>query len=118
MQLSVYILPACPVASNLNKKRKSVTIASVGGNLKSGTEPNTGVELRYYLPKEYKALTNDQQEELHRLRPSKKKSNGKEGDMNGNDRNKRKGHGNGKKWAKQKIIRMCLLLLRSMRKLS
>ena len=74
-------MPACPVAAELNKKRKSVTIASVGGNLKSGTGPDTGVELRYCLPKEYKALTKDQQEELRRLRPSKKKPQGKGGDV-------------------------------------
>ena len=98
---ATYLLPACPVAAKLSKKRKTVTIESVGGNLKSGTGPDTGVELRYYLPKEYKALTKDQQEELRRLRPSKKKSKGKEGVVNGNDRNKRKGHGNGKKWTKK-----------------
>ena len=46
-----YLLPACPVAAKLNKKRKSGTIVSVGGNHKSSTGPDTGVELRYYLPK-------------------------------------------------------------------
>lgn len=100
---ATYLLPVCPVSAKLNKKRKTVTIASVGGNLKSGTGPDTGVELRYYSPKEYKALSKDQQDELRRLRPSKKKAKGKGGDESGNDRNKRKGHGNGKKWTKKKF---------------
>ena len=114
-----YLLPACPIAAKLNKKRKSVTIASVGGNLKSGTGLDTGVELRYYSPKEYKALTKDQQEELRRLRPSKKKPKGKRGDVSGNDRNKRKGPGSGKKWTKITFNKnVSALISRGTRKLS
>ena len=118
--VATYLLPASLVAAKLSKKQKTVAIGSVGGNLKSGTGPNTRVELRYYSTKEYKALTltKDQQKELRHLRPSKKKSKDKEDDVNGNDRNKRKGHENGKKRMKIFLTRMCILLSRSTRKLS
>ena len=47
-----YILPACPVAAKVVKKRKGAQISGIGGGLKGGTGPKTGVELCYYKPTE------------------------------------------------------------------
>ena len=44
----VHLLPACPVATKVAKKRKNAQISGLGGNFKAGTGPNTGVELRYH----------------------------------------------------------------------
>ena len=49
-----HLLPACPVAANVYKKRKGVQISRIGGGLKGGTGPKTGDKLRYYKPTEYK----------------------------------------------------------------
>ena len=52
-----HLLPACPVAAKVYKKRKGSQISGIGGGLKGGTGPKTGVELCYYNPTEYKTLS-------------------------------------------------------------
>ena len=52
-----HLLPACPVAANVFKKSKGAQISGIGGGLKGGTDPNTGVKLRYYKPTAYKYLS-------------------------------------------------------------
>ena len=49
-----HLLPACPVATKVFKNCKGAQISGIGGSLKGGTGPKTGVELRYYKPTEYK----------------------------------------------------------------
>ena len=49
-----HLLPACPVAAKVYKKRKGAQISGISGGLKCGTGPKTVVELRYYKPTEYK----------------------------------------------------------------
>ena len=51
------LLPACPVAAKVFKKRKGAQISGIGGSMKGGTGPKTGVELRYYKSTEYKSLS-------------------------------------------------------------
>ena len=89
-----HLLPECPVAAKVAKKRKNANISGLGGNFKAGTGPKTGVELHYHKPPEFAKLSNEQREELLYLCPVKKfrvKSGYK-----GNDRGgKRNSHGNG-----------------------
>ena len=40
------ILPVCPIAVKVSKKRKNAQISGLGGNFKGGAGPKTGVELR------------------------------------------------------------------------
>ena len=40
-----HLLPACPVAAKVSKKRKNSQISGLEGNFKVGTGPKTGVEL-------------------------------------------------------------------------
>ena len=88
-----HILPACPVAAKVAKKRKNVNISGLGVSLNAITGPKTGVELRYHKPPEFAKLPNKQREELLDLRPVKK-FKGKSV-YKGNDRGgKRNSHGN------------------------
>ena len=52
-----HLLPAFPVAAKVFQKRKGAQISGIGGGMKGGTGPNTGVELRYYKPTDYKSLS-------------------------------------------------------------
>ena len=52
-----HLLPERPVISKVYKKRKGAQISGIGGGLKGGTGPKTGVKLRYYKPTEYKSLS-------------------------------------------------------------
>ena len=52
-----HLIPACPVAAKVFKKRKGAQIYGIGGGMKCGTGPKTGVKLRYYKPTEYKSLS-------------------------------------------------------------
>ena len=45
-----HLLPACPVAAKVFKKRKGAQISGICGGLKGGTGPKTGVKIRYYNP--------------------------------------------------------------------
>ena len=45
-----HLLPSCPVAAKVFKKRKGAHISVIGGGLKGGTGPKTGVKIRYYNP--------------------------------------------------------------------
>ena len=45
-----HLLPAYPVSAKVFKKRKGAQISGIGGSMKGGTGPKTGVELRYYKP--------------------------------------------------------------------
>lgn len=78
-EAAAYLLQFCPVS----KKRKAqasdrtYNVSSVGMNNDDGkkkSKPNkgeTGVELRYYKPKEYRKLSPDQVEELRNWRKEK-----------------------------------------------
>ena len=81
-----HLLPACPVASKFYKKRKGAQISGIGGGLKGGTGPKTGVKLRFYMPKEYKTISMEEKDELRELRPESKASKG--------DNNKKNNKGN------------------------
>ena len=52
-----HLFPVCPVAAKVFKKRKGAQISGIGGGLKGGTGPKTGVKLCYYNPTEYKSLS-------------------------------------------------------------
>ena len=69
-----HLIPVCPVAAKVGKKRKNANVSGVGGNvnLKPGTGPKTGVELRYYKPKEFSQLSQEMMDELKELRPPHK----------------------------------------------
>lgn len=85
-EAAAYLLQFCPVS----RKRKSSSndrtynVSSVGISTDDGkkrSKPNkgeTGVELRYYKPKEYRKLSADQVEELRRWRKENGLSKGKE----------------------------------------
>ena len=78
-EAAAYLLQFCPVS----KKRKAQSndrtynVSSVGLNAndsKKKSKPNkgeTGVELRYYKPKEYRKLSTEQVEELRQCRKEK-----------------------------------------------
>ena len=59
-----HLLPLCPVSAKVSNKRKGAQISSIGGGLKGGTGPKTGVKLRYYKPTEYKTLSMEKKDEL------------------------------------------------------
>ena len=77
-----HLLPSLPVASKVPKKHKCAQISGIGGGLKGGTGPKTGVELRYYKPKEYKTLSMEEKDELRELRPESKASKGDNNNKN------------------------------------
>ena len=43
-----HLLPECPVAAKVEKKRKNANISGIVGNFRPGTGPKTGVELCYH----------------------------------------------------------------------
>ena len=99
-----HLIPVCPVAAKVGKKRKNANVSGVGGNvnLKPGTGPKTGVELRYYKPKEFSWLSQEMMDELKELRPPHKgkgKGKGKGNPRGGGDRPK-KNNGAIKNWKK------------------
>ena len=57
-----HLLPACPIAAKVFKKRKGAQISGIGGGLKYGTGPNTGVKIRYYKPTYYKTLSMEEKD--------------------------------------------------------
>ena len=88
-----HLLPTCPVAAKIAKKRKNSNISRLGGNFKAVTGPKTGMELFYHKPPEFAKLSNKQREKLLDLHPVKKfrgKSGYKVNDRGG----KRNSHGN------------------------
>ena len=83
-----YLLPTCPVAAKVSKKRKNYQISGLGGNFKAGTGPYTSVELWYHYPPEFAELSDAQRDELLELRHlkkfrGKKEANHKKGDSFG-----------------------------------
>ena len=72
-----HLIPVCPVASKFGNKPKNVCISGVGGNIKSGTGPKTGVEIHFYTSNEYRKLSADERKEPKELRPSSGKGKGK-----------------------------------------
>ena len=89
-----HLLPACPVAAKVFKKCKGAQISGIGGGLKGGTGPKTGVELRYYKPTEYKTISMEEKDELRELCPESNASKG--------DNNNKKGKSDGKNIGKPK----------------
>ena len=71
-----HLIAGCPVAAKMGKKRKNDHSTGLGGNLKAGTAPKTGVDLRCYKPKELSQLSQEVMGELKELRPPHK-GNGK-----------------------------------------
>ena len=65
-----HLLPERPVADKVNNKRNTSQIYGVGGELRTGTGPETGVELRYYKPHELFKLTAEEVAELARISPT------------------------------------------------
>ena len=86
--------------SKVFKKRKGAQISGIGGGMKGGTGPKTGVELRYYKPKEYKTLSMEEKDEVRELRPESKASKG--------DNNKTKVNSYGKNRGKNQIEKKSL----------
>ena len=96
-----HLLPACPVAAKVFKKRKGAQISGICGGMKGGTGPKTGVEIRYYRPTEYKSLSMEEKHELRDLLPESKAIKGdnknnkvKSDDNNIGDAKERKSLGN------------------------
>ena len=94
-----HLLPECPVAAKVSDKLKNAQISGLGGNLKAGTVPNTGVELRYHKPPEFAQLRDAQRDKLFEIHPPKKgkgnkESHHKKGDMGG----RLNSHGRNKTW--------------------
>ena len=85
------LLPACPVAAKVYKKRKGTHISGIGGGLKGGTGPKTGVELCYYKPTEYKTLSTKEKDEPRELRPESKASKGENKNKIGKSDGKNRG---------------------------
>ena len=75
------LLPVDPVKSKRKgAKRKEANISGAGAAPLKVSRGTTGVELRYYTPTEYRALSEEQQSELRELRKgSKHKSPAKKG---------------------------------------
>ena len=67
-----HLVPVCPVAAKVGKKRNSVRISGIDGSVMSKKGPKTGVEVRYYTSKEYSKLSKEEMAELKDLRPAKK----------------------------------------------
>ena len=90
---AAFLLPVDPVKNN-PKKRPNAEISAAGAKTSKG--PKTGVELRYYKPKEFAKLSPEMISELKELRAAKK---GKGNDSPG-----------GKKSAKfrQSVVKACL----------
>ena len=57
-----YLLPTCPVAAKVSKKRKNYQISGLGGNFKAGTGPYTSVELWYHNPPDFAQLSDAQRD--------------------------------------------------------
>ena len=57
-----HLLPACPVAAKVAKKRKNVNISGLGVSLNAITGPKTGVELHYLKPPEFANISKEQRE--------------------------------------------------------
>ena len=97
-----HLLPSCPVAAKVFKKRKGAQISGIGGGLKGGTGPKTGVELRYYNPTDYKYLSMKDKFELRELCPESKASKGDNNNkkVNSDDKNRGKGQREKKPWKK------------------
>ena len=94
-----HLLPACPVASKVSKKRKNAQISVLGGNFKAGTGPKTGVELRYHKPPEFAQLSDAQRDNLLELLPTKKGRAKKENHHKKGDRGfRRNSHRRKKLW--------------------
>ena len=100
-----HLLPACPVAAKLRKKRTTAQISEttaqisdVGSTLKK-IGPKTGVELRYYAYHEFEALSPEQRDKIiplrregHEFGPNPGKSVGKGKPGKGPRNNKRSNH--------------------------
>ena len=72
-----HLIPVCPVAVKVGKKRKNANTSNLGGHLKAGTGLKTGVELWYYKPKDFSQLSQEMMDELKELRlPHKAKGKG------------------------------------------
>ena len=84
----------------MNNKRKNAQISGVGVDLKLGTGPETGVEIRYYKPHELFNLMAEEMDEITQLRPKKKKVGGKFGKMVEKG-NRRQGRGKKQPWNKK-----------------
>jgi hypothetical protein len=90
-----HLVPYCPVSKKrtAGTKRGAAEISEVHADAdeaevasfgtKSGRGPRTGVHLRYHKGPEYKALSDDEREELREWRKTQNKSGGKDSKKNG-----------------------------------
>ena len=59
-----HLLPYCTVEVKTGTNQNNVQISDFGRDLKMGTGPKSGVELRYYKPPEFVKLSDSEKEEL------------------------------------------------------
>ena len=92
-----HLLPACPIAAKVFKKRKG---DGIGGGMKGGTGPKTGVKLHYYKPTEYKYLSMEEKYELGEICSVSKASKGdnKNKKVKSDDKNRGKVQREKKPW--------------------
>lgn len=67
------LLPVDPVAKRQKGKRTAAEISTTNGKVKTSRGGKTGVELRYYTPKEFAKLSEEEKTELRELRVAAKK---------------------------------------------
>ena len=72
-----HLLPVFPVEAKTGTKLKNYQISWLGGYLKKGTGPKTGVKICYYKPPEFAKLSDDEKEELLECSPARKNSSKK-----------------------------------------
>ena len=95
-----HLLPLFTVAAKVNNKSKNAQISGVGGDLKPGTGPKTGVEILYYKPHEFFKLTAEEVAELTWLILDRKKV-GYRGGKGGLKGNRRQGRDKKQPWNKK-----------------
>ena len=72
-----HLLTACPIEAKTGTKRNNAHISGLGGYLKKGTGPQTGVDLRYSKPPKFAKLSDAEKEELIECRPARKNASKK-----------------------------------------
>ena len=67
------LLAAFPISVKVNNKSKNSQFSVVGGDLKPGIGPKTGVELCYYKPHKFFKIMEEEVAEITWLRPKRRK---------------------------------------------
>lgn len=66
----IFLLPVCPYAKHKMNTNKSKSLSSIAA-IKNSKDSRSGIEFRWYDPKEYAKLSSDQRQELYRWQKSK-----------------------------------------------